>query len=92
MMSYELELESAALTGLAAAHARPRPVAKAPAPSKTARPANGAAIRTEGLTKSYGERAVLHDVNLQIAPGEFVAIVGRSGCGKSTLLLSLIHI
>ena len=86
MMPYELELESAALSGLAPADAAPRPVAKAPARSEPPPRANGATIRTEGLSKSYGERAVLHDVNLQIAAGEFVAIVGRSGCGKSTLL------
>jgi sulfonate transport system ATP-binding protein len=38
------------------------------------------------LTKSFGERVVLRDIDLQIAPGEFIALVGRSGCGKSTLL------
>ena len=29
---------------------------------------------------------VLHDVDLEVAPGDFVAILGPSGCGKSTLL------
>ncbi len=46
----------------------------------------GAAVRVERLTKRYGEREVLSEVSLAIAPGEFVTIVGRSGCGKSTLL------
>ncbi|YAG16810.1 Aliphatic sulfonate ABC transporter ATP-binding protein [Nostoc sp. DSM 114161] len=38
------------------------------------------------LTKDFGKKNVLNSLNLEVAPGEFVAIVGRSGCGKSTLL------
>ena len=38
------------------------------------------------LTKSYGERAVLSNVELNLKPGEYVAIMGESGVGKSTLL------
>jgi len=38
------------------------------------------------LTKSYGERAVLSNVELSLQPGEYVAIMGESGVGKSTLL------
>jgi len=46
----------------------------------------GVRLDIEGVSKRYGERTVLHETALHIAPGEFVAIVGRSGCGKSTLL------
>lgn len=46
----------------------------------------GVDLRIVELSKSFGSKQVLQDLNLEIKPGEFVAIVGRSGCGKSTLL------
>jgi sulfonate transport system ATP-binding protein len=46
----------------------------------------GLAITLRGITKSYGSRRVLADVDLDIAPGSFTAIAGRSGSGKTTLL------
>ena len=49
-------------------------------------PATGLGLSLAGLGKRFGERTVLHDIDLDVRPGEFVAIVGRSGCGKSTLL------
>lgn len=47
----------------------------------TAKPA---AVR--GLSRSFGDRAVLDGLDLDIEPGQFVALLGPSGCGKSTLL------
>src|SRR5688572_30044449 len=53
-------------------------------------PRRGAAIDIKSLRKEYASGAnsvvALDDVDLRIAPGEFVCIVGPSGCGKSTLL------
>ena len=50
----------------------------------------GAAIEIAQLRKVYGNGAdavvALDDIDLRVAPGEFLCIVGPSGCGKSTLL------
>ncbi|QCL97697.1 ABC transporter ATP-binding protein [Agrobacterium tumefaciens] len=43
-------------------------------------------VDLRNVTKSYGELQVVHGVDLQIDPGEFVVFVGPSGSGKSTLL------
>jgi len=48
-------------------------------------PAN-TAVFARGVTRTFGDREVLRGLDISIAPGEFVALLGRSGTGKSTLL------
>lgn len=48
-----------------------------------------ARIVLEHLGKQFGSVGAVHDLNLEIADGEFVALLGPSGCGKTTTLLML---
>ena len=59
-------------------------------PGVAARPVSpGPAARVRGLSRSFGGRPVLDGLDLDIEPGEFVAMLGVSGTGKSTLLRAL---
>ncbi|MBN9613217.1 MAG: ABC transporter ATP-binding protein [Actinobacteria bacterium] len=51
--------------------------------------AAGTRIVFDGVTKAYGDSTVLHGIDLDIEPGEFVALLGPSGCGKTTMLRCL---
>lgn len=48
-----------------------------------------AAVAIRGLSRSFGDNTVLDGLDLDIAAGSFVALLGRSGSGKSTLLRTL---
>ena len=47
---------------------------------------NGNPVAVNGLRKSFGEQKVLNGIDLTVAEGETVAVLGRSGTGKSVLL------
>jgi len=63
-----------------------------PSPARQAHRPAARGLRAERLTLGYGARTVVRDLDLDIAEGEFVAVVGPNGCGKSTLLKALARV
>ncbi|MEZ4663363.1 MAG: ATP-binding cassette domain-containing protein [Caldilineaceae bacterium] len=63
----------------------PEPLRQAPGAGKAAL-GGGVRLRFDGVAVQAGGHVILEDVNLTIAAGEHVAIVGESGAGKSTLV------
>jgi branched-chain amino acid transport system ATP-binding protein len=47
------------------------------------------ALELKGVSAGYGETVVLEDVNLALAPGESISVLGRNGVGKTTLLATV---
>lgn len=61
-------------------------------PSINLRDTRPVGIRIEGINKSFGDKHVLRDVQLEIKPGETFSIIGPSGTGKSLLLKLIVKL
>ncbi len=58
------------------------PPARTPEPAPAPARRQGVSLVLDGVSKSFGARKVLSDVQLELRAGEFVAVIGRSGCGN----------
>lgn len=50
---------------------------------------SGIAVAMSQVAIAFGDLTVLHEVDFEVRPGEFVCLLGPSGCGKSTLLSAI---
>lgn len=55
-------------------------------PERAFSPRPAGVVTASGIVRRFGERTVLDRLELELAPSEFVILLGQSGCGKSTLL------
>jgi urea transport system ATP-binding protein len=51
---------------------------------------DGDTLALANVSVAYGQSVVVHDINLEVVPGQVVALMGRNGAGKTTLLKSII--
>ena len=79
-------MNSATIESVISAEQEPAARAAPAGISLTQPPLQATAIAVQGLSKSFGSTAVLHDINLSIEAGKVTCLSGPSGSGKSTLL------
>ncbi|MFF7930886.1 ATP-binding cassette domain-containing protein [Streptomyces sp. NPDC007940] len=81
--------------GVGRRRGRPGPTGRPAAPARTRprTPHEGeVVVRARGLRKSFGPETALDGVDLDVHPGEVVAVIGPSGSGRTTLVRTLNHL
>ncbi|WP_454715883.1 ABC transporter ATP-binding protein [Caulobacter segnis] len=69
--------------------AAPQPRLRRPVVSRSTQQVAEPAVRLKNFVRRFGDNTVIDGLDLSIAPGEFVALLGASGSGKTTLLRTL---